>query len=830
MNDWDKLAQHALDRVKERTSLDPNVIPFLEAEADRLSGQVPPGFYFVPLKGQAGELAGYAAFKTVPGYPHEKLVLATILAPHMTPKGTSLAHVMNLPPLPPTLKAASVVQAGSGPVFDPNVDSPYHRVMRQRFNEMAETVRSQGAFAGTAHRRVLIPKSKLTERDINALGFTPVTIAIPEAGQDRFQSFRHPDNNFHIHSHPDGWTMHEDSHAAATMMAKKAPDVKSKAKAMIDGLPHVNEEGIPGLYYYMKGVLGGHKSTAHRVFKELPHEVKLKMFGMPSSPTADAQAALEGVKQSMLDLEKVAELVAKIRSSRDKRRKYQVHKEGEKYTCTCPDYTYRQAKVNGHCKHIKEHLGAAPLQEKLAKILTELKPHQQRVVDRMADPNQTGLVAVHGLGSGKTLTSIAVADKLGLPADVVVPAALQGNYAKELAKHTDVPPDTNIQSIENVARKGHTALTRPLIIVDEAHRMRNQGKTQSALMNSGADKRLLLTGSLFYNHPSDMAAPINMAAGSKVLPNNPAEFSGRFIRERYVKPGIFGQIAGKPGETVVEVNPHEKQHLRELLGKYVDYHPGSTEGFPTREDQVIKVEMSPEQRKIYDHVMKDAPQWVREKILKNLPPTKSEAKQLNSFLTGVRQVSNSTNAYDIVNTPHEPKVDRAVQELQKLMETNPEAKAVVYSNFLPSGINPYKQRLDDLKIPYGEFTGQMTKSVRDQLVRDYNENKLKALLLSSAGGEGLDLKGTNLIQLLEPHWNEEKMKQVIGRGIRFKSHDHLPEEQRKVLIQRFLATRPRVGMLEKLKLKDPGGSVDEYLHSRSQEKEQLNQQFRELLN
>ena len=75
---------------------------------------------------------------------------------------------------------------------------------------------------------------------------------------------------------------------------------------------------------------------------------------------------------------------------------------------------------------------------------------------------------------------------------------------------------------------------------------------------------------------------------------------------------------------------------------------------------------------------------------------------------------------------------------------------------------------------------------RDQMVRDYNENKIKALLLSRAGGEGLDLKGTRLIQLLEPHWNEEALKQVTGRGIRYRSHSHLPEDQRKVHVQHFV--------------------------------------------
>jgi superfamily II DNA or RNA helicase len=1221
-----KEARHSLDRIQERTSLDPNLIPLLEAEADRLSDQVPPGFYYLPLNGPHGELQGYAAFKTVPGYPHQKLVLATVLGPNMTPKGTSLAHLFPQP------KLAAVFNPDEG-------KTPYDRVVRRQFNELASLVHDKGVLAGTAHKRIIIPKHRVTEQDILNLGFQPVTIAIPEAGQDRFQSFRHPDNNFHIHSHPDGWTMHEDSHAAATMLAKKAKNIKHKAKAMIDGIPHVSEEGLPGLYYYIKGALGGHKSTAQRVFKELPTEAKLKLYGMTATPLAaiqnikaqlqaqreklsaaisldlqlrakmatlseeiekiaaprwakelsrsvsgaqavhaagNAGTAMEGyakslgmakrianagIKQRTLGLlghgaDASAHLVAGMipgsaqpgisamkflgRSSgfQDKEtfkrmlterslaskvlsdlgvgaESYGIHYSPQKgggaveyqefapfkadpqtlqslrsslTGKTVPGYPDKQlwdvadhdgnVRVNGEGKpvvidarfddpargatrHITDtvegrrlgverqgisalrdamngkterieppapdrlhkyrnyliggglgtaalggyaayrnfgesekvaasalrsrfqlkaptssphggifeaylgdrrigqmswgptnalagdmtpkihramlepefqgmglgkkmymdaaqHLGgtlrsdsvvsdqaknvwdslarhynvnevsglsAAPrtpkyelnvpeniptkpplsvmtreernqnifakfeprqiyseknasalvieglieLREKIARVLTSLQPHQQRVVDRMADPDQPGLVAVHGLGSGKTLTSIAVADKLGLPADVVVPAALQENYAKEQRKHTDTTPDTRILSLENTARKGPGMLERPLMIVDEAHRMRNPGKTRSTLMASPAEKRLLLTGSLVYNNPADMAPLINTVAGEKTLPQDPSEFAARYIRERQVGPGFWGSLTGKPGSTVVEVNPKHKQELQDILKKYVDYHPGSTEGFPTREDQVVKVPMTEHQRKLDDALMADMPPWAREKILKNLPPSKSEAQQLNAFMSAVRQNANTTHGFDMETSPHQPKIERAVDELRKLMQTNPKAKAVIYSNYLDSGINPYKALLEQNKIPYGEFSGQMTKSQREELVRQYNDDKLKALLLSSAGGEGLDLKGTNLIQVLEPHWNEEKIKQVIGRGIRFKSHDHLPEEQRKVLVQRFLATRPRQGIAEKLRLKDPGGSADEFLYNRSNEKEHLNSQFRDLL-
>lgn len=527
----------------------------------------------------------------------------------------------------------------------------------------------------------------------------------------------------------------------------------------------------------------------------------------------------------VLGLEKLAEVIARVRSQSKKNRRYTVRRDDDKYSCTCPDFMYRHAGKGTYCKHIKARL------EKTAEIITPLQPHQQRVVDRITSKDQPGLVVVHGLGSGKTLTSIAAADALGVPADVVVPAALQGNYRKELDKHApEDGPTARIQSLENLARVGSGALKSPLLIVDEAHRARNPGKTRQALLDAqAAKKKLLLTGSLLYNHPSDMAPLINAAAGRSVLPMSPGEFSNRFIVERDEVPGFFGRLVGKKPQHFVEVNPKEKENLRAVLRKYVDFHPGSTEGFPTREEQVIDVPMSGGQRDIYETLLAAAPPWVAHKIKNRLPPTKTEAKDLNAFLTGIRQVANTTAPFRADGTDVAPKLDRAITDLKKSLSADPDTRAVVYSNWLGAGVKPYEERLKREGIPYGVFTGEQPKSVRDQYVRDYNEGKIKALLLSGAGSEGLDLKGTRLIQILDPHWNEERLKQVIGRGIRYKSHDHLPPEKRKVLIQRYLATLPKKGLTERLGLKDTPSGVDAYLRMLSQQKDELNNQFRALL-
>lgn len=467
---------------------------------------------------------------------------------------------------------------------------------------------------------------------------------------------------------------------------------------------------------------------------------------------------------------------------------------------------------------------------KQADVATPLKDYQQRVVNKMNEPGRPGLVVSHGLGTGKTLTSIAAQDSLGTPATVVVPAALRANYEKERAKHlTGNAQTASINSLQNVARKG--VPDSKLLIVDEAHRGRDPASsTFRALRDAKADQKMLLTASPFYNSPHDLAPLINIAAGERVLPNEKADFDSEYTRYRRVGPGFWGRLRGdKPGE-VQEINPKRSEKLKKIYDQWVDYQPGGTEGFPTVSRENVDVPMDREQLAVYDTLMGQAPSWVARKVKKGLPPSKSEATQLNSFLTGARQSSLSTAPFVQSGAKvHESKIHKAFENLQKTLKDNPSARAVVYSNFLESGIKPYASYLSQAGIPFGQYTGEIPHAQRDQLVRDYNEGKTPVMLLSSAGGEGLDLKGTRLMQVLEPHWNSEKLKQVEGRGIRYGSHAQLPEDQRNVRVETYRATRPRQGLVERLHFKTPGGAVDEYLSERSREKEDLNAQFRKLL-
>jgi hypothetical protein len=420
---------------------------------------------------------------------------------------------------------------------------------------------------------------------------------------------------------------------------------------------------------------------------------------------------------------------------------------------------------------------------------------------------------------------------LGLPTTVVAPAALKKNYEKEMQKWLGGHPDNlKLISQELVARRGIEPYDSPdgLLIADEIHRARDiTGQLNQQLAKSKARKRLLLSGTPVVNQPHDLANLVNLAAGKSALPANKAKFDEQYIGSRPTPLTWWQKFRGMtPGDIPTLQNTGE---LKNTLNQYVDFHPASTENYPSIKEEVHKVPMGQKQTDLYNTLMGQAPLMTRLRVKWQLPPTKSDLARMKFFLTGPRQASDSNLEY-ITNKKNleAAKAQEAFNYFKDQNKKDPSYKVVAYDNYLASGVEPYRQLLEKSKIPYGMFTGEVGNKQRNEMVKQYNANKLKALLISSAGAEGLDLKNTNLVQLLSPHWNAAREKQVIGRAARYKSHEKLPPEKQNVLVQRYLA-EPRAGWFSRLMGKPTQRGTDEYIYNLAQQKDQLNKQVEQLL-
>jgi superfamily II DNA/RNA helicase len=170
------------------------------------------------------------------------------------------------------------------------------------------------------------------------------------------------------------------------------------------------------------------------------------------------------------------------------------------------------------------------------------------------------------------------------------------------------------------------------------------------------------------------------------------------------------------------------------------------------------------------------------------------------------------------------KLMRAAKETEKSLKQG-RNKIFAYTNWLEAGAIPYQHLLESQGIKSAVFHGGLSPREKQQLVNEYNNGDLQVLIGTSSAGEGLDLKNTRLIQVLDPHFNESRIKQAIGRGIRLGSHNALPEDQRNVKVQRYYSQpikKPGIFARLLLQARDTSGKgADEWLHDRAVEKQRL---------
>lgn len=453
-----------------------------------------------------------------------------------------------------------------------------------------------------------------------------------------------------------------------------------------------------------------------------------------------------------------------------------------------------------------------------------LLPHQDEGIEKYKDSD--AMLFYHGLGSGKTISSIAAT--LGKDdVDVVVPAPLRENFKKELGKF-DIKNKYHIRSFQHFTKHGPKDKIQT-IIVDEPQKI---GRTSSAISQAMVNaaptykRRLMLSGTPASNNPAELAPIIRfLNPDAHEIPLNPTEFNDKFVDKKVIPVGFIHKLLGY-GPGIEEAIKNRPILERAIKGR-VHYHEPSRKHFPQRDDHIVQVEASPEQDKYYKFVTSQANPVIAYKIKNNLPLSKKDLKDINAFMTAARQVSNSTTPYG-GHEEYSPKMRSVIDNVKNSIAEDPEHKGLIYSNYLGAGVLPISKKLDYEGIKHRVFTGSMNDKEKKAVVDEYNKGKINALLITGSGAEGIDLKGTSSIHILEPHWNKNKIEQVIGRGIRYKSHEGLPEEKRKVDVYKYQTIVPKT-FIQKIFGLQRGTSTDQALENLSEKKQLLLNQFLDVL-
>ena len=83
---------------------------------------------------------------------------------------------------------------------------------------------------------------------------------------------------------------------------------------------------------------------------------------------------------------------------------------------------------------------------------------------------------------------------------------------------------------------------------------------------------------------------------------------------------------------------------------------------------------------------------------------------------------------------------------------------------------------------------------------------IKVLMITSSGSEGINLRNTRYVHIMEPYWHPTRTEQVIGRARRICSHKDLPEQLQTVdvfvYLMKFTSEQIKSDKSTELKLKD----------------------------
>lgn len=444
-----------------------------------------------------------------------------------------------------------------------------------------------------------------------------------------------------------------------------------------------------------------------------------------------------------------------------------------------------------------------------------LRAHQKRASDYMMKSNNRGIMLYHSTGSGKSISALTVSRCLKLKTIFVVPAAVISGFQREIERvkeFKNILPDIEVTTYGmflNDFMDNPRYVSGKLIILDEVHNFRSptQETYKMIYAMSKAKKVLLLSATPLQNEPYEIVSALCMM-------NRDSRIGSIKTAEKYYKKELkyFNEA----------LNEYEKNNdskpLQDLLDGRVSYFRAKTSrkdenpNYPRVYMSWKKIDMNRDYYKNYEKIENN--------VTRGLPKQFRTSRDLSAFFNGLRRASNHIAKLS-------PKLKEVIRLTKKLVSQN--RKVVIYDTFQDSGIGLIKKELHAKKIHTVQITGRETILQKSDSVKKFNNDQISVMLITQAAAAGVNLLGVRDLIIVSSHWNESLIKQVIARGVRYRSHHHLPESKRNIRIHRFILRKPKFirekkGLSQREKM-----SIDEIVYQYAKSKEKRMNKFYELL-
>lgn len=246
---------------------------------------------------------------------------------------------------------------------------------------------------------------------------------------------------------------------------------------------------------------------------------------------------------------------------------------------------------------------------------------------------------------------------------------------------------------------------------------------------------------------------------------------------------------------------NEDDLLNSIQGLISYYKGADSRSYPKRINNYIKCQMSNFQRAEYWRRFKIDETYIIPADVRKKPNAFMLEERLGSFIIFPnKKIGKDGDEYiknDVMKKELFDGIEKYSCKLYKMLDIveNSPGPCFIYCNYVSnSGVALVSDLLKYRGIKHGIFSGQITKEQRAEYINLYNSTDningslLKVIIGSPAMKEGVSLKNTRNVILMDLMWNESIMEQVIGRAIRYCSHINIKDKtQRDVTVNYLIA-------------------------------------------
>ncbi len=426
----------------------------------------------------------------------------------------------------------------------------------------------------------------------------------------------------------------------------------------------------------------------------------------------------------------------------------------------------------GSLRRIVDGFAAIPAAAVPDDVTVTLRAYQRRGLDWLVFLREAGLggLLADDMGLGKTLQAMCA---IRPPALVVAPTSVLHNWAAEIRAHRpglghsvyhgarrelDRTADVTLTTytILRLEAERLAAVRWETVVLDEAQNIKNpESQVATAAFRLPGTFRLALTGTPVENRLEELWSHFHFT-------NRGLLGSRSAFRESYAEPIAAGDA---------DAGRRLRERIRPFILRRLKSEVASE--LPPRTDMVLRCELEPAEREVYDTVRAAT----LSEVVQKLERGGSVLAALEALLR-LRQAACHCGLLPGRSAAHSSKLRVLLEALDNVVAEG--HKALVFSQWT-SLLDRVEPHLESAGMRWVRLDGATRD--RAEVVRRFQEDAATPLMLVSlkAGGTGLNLTAADHVFLLDPWWNPAVEEQAADRA-------HRIGQERPVMVYRLVAT------------------------------------------